>query len=69
MDGLMSWGANMDVWKFESMASMSQLQSSLNDMIAMHKALVEKLGVQGSTQGVGLPIKSRLNIENHNHDN
>jgi hypothetical protein len=49
----MSWGANMDVWKSKSMTSMNQLQPSLNHIIAMHKVFVEKLGVQGSTQGGG----------------
>jgi hypothetical protein len=41
----------------------------LNDIIAMQKAIVERFGFQGSTQGGGLPIESRLNIENHNHYN
>jgi len=35
----------------------------------MLKALVERFGVQWSTYGGGLPIESKPNIENHNHDN
>jgi hypothetical protein len=49
VDDLMTWGIDMDVWKYEYMASMNQLRSSLNDIIAMQKAIVERLNVQGST--------------------
>ncbi len=35
VDGLMTGGTDMDEWKYESITSMNQLWSSLNDIIAM----------------------------------
>jgi hypothetical protein len=46
VEGLMTWGATMDVCKDESIASMSQLQSCINNLLVMQKVFVEKLGVE-----------------------
>jgi len=37
---------DMDVCKDESIASMSQLQSCINNLLVMQRVFVEKLGVE-----------------------
>ncbi len=51
VEGLMTWGATMDVCKDESIASMSQLQSCINNLLVMQKVFVEKLGVEMWVEG------------------
>jgi hypothetical protein len=42
----MTWGVGVDVWKDESVTSMNQIQSCINNILVMQKALVEKLDVE-----------------------
>jgi hypothetical protein len=44
VEGLMSGGITVDVWKGESSTSINQLQSCMNNLLTMQKVFTEKLG-------------------------
>ncbi len=57
----------MDVWKEETTISISQLQSYMDNLFIMQKALVEKLDVKMSQEGNPHVIVPMHLIEEHHH--
>ncbi len=57
----------MDVCKDESITSMSQLQSCINNLLVMQKVFVEKLGVEMRVEGNIVATTSMQQLNEHNN--